>query len=409
MPVVVQSLVAADASTSAAVAELGRQLADVSHEPNIIFVIYGQTHDDDVIMRFLTDRFPGVPVVGGTSCSGAMSADGIGGAESIGLLLVHDPDGSYGVAATELGTDPAGAAEQTLLAALDAADCTGELPELVWVYQCPGTEELVADGLRRVVGDRCPIIGGSSADEKVAGAWRQLGPDGPMTNGLVVSVLFSSGGIGFGFQGGYEPTGTNGVVTGLGYSVNDSGVVTAGSRRHILEIDGEPAAQVYNRWIGGTLPPDVLEHGGTILADTSMTPIAVSTGSVSEVAHYRLIHPESVSPQGGLTTFADVDSGTRVYGMRGDRDRLVQRVGRVASAAISALPSGPHEVAGGMVIYCAGCLLAVDDRADQVAATAAEAFDGAPFLGCFTFGEQGTIVDRNVHGNLMISAIAFGR
>ena len=69
------------------------------------------------------------------------------------------------------------------------------------------------EGLRRVVGDRCPIIGGSAADNAVAGKWRQIGPDGPMNDGLVVGVVFSSGGIGFAFQGGYEPSGHNGVVT----------------------------------------------------------------------------------------------------------------------------------------------------------------------------------------------------
>ncbi len=33
----------------------------------------------------------------------------------------------------------------------------------------------------------------------------------------------------------------------------------------------------------------------------------------------------------------------------------------------------------------------------------------APFIGCFTFGEQGRLIDRDLHGNLMISAVAFGR
>src|SRR3546814_3501620 len=59
-----------------------------------------------------------------------------------------------------------------------------------------GQEEQVVEGLRRVVGDRCPIIGGSSADDDVVGLWRRLGPDGPMEDGIVVGVLFSSGGIG---------------------------------------------------------------------------------------------------------------------------------------------------------------------------------------------------------------------
>jgi hypothetical protein len=45
----------------------------------------------------------------------------------------------------------------------------------------------------------------------------------------------------------------------------------------------------------------------------------------------------------------------------------------------------------------------------QVAQAVAQRLAGAPFVGCFTFGEQGAIQGRNMHGNLMISAIAFGK
>src|SRR3546814_9853826 len=88
--------------------------------------------------------------------------------------------------------------------------------------------------------------------------------------------------------------------------------------------------------------------------------------------------------------------------MRGDRERLVQRVGRVASAAIGSLPGGTSQVAGGLVVYCAGCRLAVGDRVAEVAQTASESFAGQPFLGCFPLGEQGVLLDRYVHANLMI-------
>jgi len=409
LAVAVKSVMAAGARTAEVVSRLDAQVEAAGVTPRFVFAFYGEGHDDALLSRYLSDRFADAAVVGGTSCSGVMSDRGFGGADAIGLLLVDDPDGAYGSAATKLGDDPAGAAEAALLAALEAAGAPGELPELVWIYQSPGHEEEVVEGLRRAVGDRCPVIGGSSADQAVAGRWRQLGPDGPLTDGLVVGVLFSSGGIGFGFQGGYEPTGTNGIVTELGFTTGESGIVTEGAGRHILAIDGEPAARVYNRWIGESLPAAVLARGGTILADTTMCPLGVSEGRVDAVRHFRLIHPDAVTAQGGLTTFARVERGDRIYGMRGDRERLVQRVGRVSSAAIAALPGGSGELAGGMVVYCAGCLLAVGPRIDQVAATAAGSFRGLPFLGCFTFGEQGTILSRNVHANLMISAIAFGR
>lgn len=402
----VRSIMTAQLDTPAALAEL-----DAARPPGataqFVFAFYGAGHDDVALSAWLTERFPGAAVLGGTSCGGVMSDDGLG---SIGLLLIEDPDGSYGSAATALGDDPAAAAEAALGTALERAGCAGELPELIWIYQSPGHEEAVLAGLRRVVGERCPIVGGSSADDDVRGAWRQLGPDGPIVDGLVVGVLFSSGGIGFAFQGGYEPTGASGVVTELG-----ADAAAGPDGRHIVAIDGRRAVEVYDEWNRGVLPAGALDGGSTetgapggttILAETTMRPLAVSAGQIDQVLHFRLIHPEAVSAQGGLTTFATVEVGTRLFAMRGDRERLVQRVGKVAEAAVASLAD--TELAGALVVYCGGCLLAVGDEAERVAKTATAGL-GAPFLGCFTFGEQGMILGRNVHANLMISAVTFGR
>lgn len=407
--VVVRSVMASHASTPEALGALDEQIRAEPISADFVFAFYSHSHDDGALHRLIADHFPGAAVVGGTSCSGVMSDHGLGGPASIGLLLIEDADGDYGATATALGDDPAASAEAALVAALEAADCPGELPELIWIYQAPGHEESVVEGLRRVVGDRCPIIGGSSADDDVVGLWRQLGPDGPITEGLVVGVLFSSGGIGSAFQGGYEPTGTNGIVTELGFDCGESGTVTQATGRHIREIDGEPAALVYDRWNDGALPATALREGGNILAATTMVPLGVSAGRIDQVTHFRLIHPDAITPEGGLTTFAEVEHGARIFGMRGDRERLMQRVGRVATTAISALPGGAADLAGGLIVYCGGCRLAVGDQVDQVSETATASFGDAPFLGCFTFGEQGVILGRNVHANLMISAIAIGR
>jgi hypothetical protein len=263
--------------------------------------------------------------------------------------------------------------------------------------------------LRRVVGDRCPIVGGSSADNDVSGRWRQLGPNGPMSDGLAVAVLLPSAPLGNAFQGGYEPTGQNGVVTSIGFTADgQSGVVTASSGREIVSIDGEPAAEVYNRWIGGQIDAQV-SNGGTILAETTMMPIATDAGLVDGVAQYLLIHPESVTKESALRTFCNVEVGARVYAMKGNRQRLVERAGRVAGQAMRALPAGNGGAAGALIVYCGGCKMAVGDDIRDVSRAVSESLGGAPFIGCFTFGEQGQLLDRNVHGNLMISAVVFGR
>ena len=403
-----RSLTASSDDTGSALATLAEQLDDDAN-PAFVCAFYDAVHDDRQISWFLQQRFPEAAVIGGTSCSGIMTQHGLGGPGSIGLLLVDDADGNYGAAAVRLEGNPADCAERALREALLAADCADELPELVWIYQSPGTEEEVITGLRRVLGERCPIIGGSSADNAADGRWRQLGPGGPLKDGLVVGVLFPSGGIGFAFQGGYEPAGPSGVVTRIGFKASgDSGVVTRSHGREILTIDDEPAAAVYNRWVGGLLA-DKLEDGGPILTDTTMFPLGIDSGKIEDVPHYMLIHPARILKNGGLSTFASVEVGTRVYCMHGNRERLVERAGKVAAAAATALPGGSAGVAGALIVYCAGCMLAVGDDMPKVAKAVAESLEGRPFIGCFTFGEQGFMIDRNAHGNLMISAVAFGR
>jgi hypothetical protein len=386
---------AADGSdTGTALSLLDAELAGTDIRPRIVFAFYGCEHDDWMLHRYLAGRFPDAPHLGGSSFGGIMTHRGVMSSNSIGVLLIED-DGDFGVASARLDSDAAYTAERLLLQALADCGCSGELPELIWIYQPPGYEEAVIEGLRRVVGDGCPIVGGSSADNDVSGRWRQLGPDGPMSDGLIVGVLLPSSRIGYAFQSGYEPAGP-------------SGVITAVSGREILSIDGNPAAGVYNQWIGGRIDEQLLQ-GGSILASTTMFPLATDSGRVDGVSHYLLIHPETATSAGTLRTFRNTESGARLYAMKGDRGRLVDRAGRVAGQALRTLPPSHSSAAGALIVYCGGCKMAIGEDIHKVSAAVASQLGDAPFIGCFTFGEQGRLLDRNVHGNLMISAVVFSK
>ncbi|WP_022980929.1 FIST signal transduction protein [Ideonella sp. B508-1] len=377
--------------------------------PRLVFAFYGEAADDEGLHRALAQRWPGVPVIGGSSAGGLMSQDGLADHHQIGLMGLEDPGGDYGVAAGPLEGDPQGRASALLLEAMDRAGCAGELPALVWIYQEPGREEAVLAGLRRVLGDRCPIVGGSAADNAVAGRWRQLGPQGPLRGGLVVAVLYPTAAVRVVFQGGYEPTGQSGVVTGVGGTTGRRQGAQPDAPmqgRELLTIDGQPAAEVYNQWLGGALQPQ-LDGGGVVLAQTALHPLAVKVGQLHGLPHYLLVHPEAITPGHSLRTFCDLRVGDRLQAMRGDRGRLVFRAGRVAAQARAALPAG-QTVAGALIVYCGGCRMAVGEAVASVVQALRQRLGPVPFLGCFTFGEQGWLLDRNVHGNLMVAAVVFG-
>lgn len=389
-----------------AVARLAASLSGPD-APQLIFAFYGEQADDQGLHQALLARWPGVPCLGGTSAGGLMTQEGLQDGRHFGLMAIEDRGGDYGVAAGPLGEDPASAAAALLQQALVNAGCEGELPSLIWIYQVPGHEEAVLEGLRRVVGERCPIVGGSAADESLSGAWRQFGPEGVLRDSLVVAVLFPSGALRYAFQGGYEPAGPSGVVTGIGFHPEGHcGTVTAIRGRELLSIDGQPAAEVYNHWLGGSIDAE-LEAGGAILDKTTLRPLATEVGQINGLHHFLLVHPESVTPQGALRTFCDLQVGDRIYAMRGERERLIDRAGRVALEALSELPPG-GKASGALIVYCGGCRLAVGERIADVARSVRRQLGDIPFLGCFTYGEQGRLLDRNVHGNLMVSAVVLG-
>ncbi len=95
--------------------------------------------------------------------------------------------------------------------------------------------------------------------------------------------------------------------------------------------------------------------------------------------------------------------------MTGNRDSLVTRAGRVASAAVEAADFNDDEIEGALVLFCTGCMLTIQDRLPEVVADLQAGLHHAPFVSSFTLGEQGCFIGgENRHGNLMIAVLVFG-
>ena len=380
-----------DAALRGAYATLCERLGG---EPTWTMLGVSATHDLERVRMTWSEVCAG-HVHGLTSSGGVMTEEGASQGRSMSLFGILDEEGSYGTSAALVEDDVTGAAQEALLAALGAAGRDGELPALIWMSCSPGYEEEVIAGLEEVVGDGVTIAGGSAADDAIAGQWRLFDREQLGADAVVISVMFPSMGQAVMFQSGFAPT--EHVAT-----------VTAATGRLLQELDGRPAADVYDEWTGGAISSQRRAGEGMILSETSLHPLGRVVGDVASAKYHLLSHPASVEADGSLALFTDIEVGDEVILMKGSSDRLVERAGRLARQVIS-LHSVPSErILGGLVIYCAGCMMNVSDRLGEVVDGLQTGLEQRPFLGTFTFGEQGCFVGgENRHGNLMITVLVF--
>ena len=358
--------------------------------PDFIAIHQSVTH------QFPQTSLPDTTAIhGATSCLGVMSQEGPFIDDGLGAFAIWDGDGDYGTGLHPLGDDSRDAARRATQDALFAADRPGEAPDIIWLSCSPGSEEAILQGIEDVVGPNVPILGGSAADNSVEGDWQVFDAKVSVGDGMIVSVLFPSKPMSFAYHNGYAPT-------------ENHGTVTKADGRLLQEIDGKPAAEVYRNWTGDCVVPAEITTRAAILSESTLSPLGRPLDDVSGVPFYLLLHPAGVQPDGTLELFADVAVGDKLTLMNGAPAQLTQRAGKVAALAAESGHLTPAEIAGALIVYCGGCMLAVQDQLDDVSQGVVAALPHVPFLGVYTFGEQGMVMGgRNRHGNLMISAIVF--
>jgi len=336
----------------------------------------------------------GCKIAATSSCLGAMSNQGFHSDDGAGLCLIAFADeGDFGVGLSRQHNDPVRAASSATFQAIDDANRPGELPVLVWVNAAPGAEESVLEGIVEAIGNNVPIMGGSSADNNITGEWWQFSAMEQTSDGVLIIAMYPEAKVGFSFHSGYLAT-------------EHAAVVTKSSGRIIYSLDNLPAAQVYDKWVDGGIGEQMA--GGNILQQTTLFPLGRETGQIEDIPYYTLMHPDQVLEEGALSLFSNIETGEQVTLMQGSADSLASRAGSVVSGILERQNWQAEQVCGALIVYCAGCMLGIQERMDEVSQGIDRSLDGAPFSGLFTFGEQGCFIDGiSRHGNLMISAVVF--
>lgn len=188
--------------------------------------------------------------------------------------------------------------------------------------------------------------------------------DGPEPSEQVVAIgLYGARlQIGYGSLGGWDPFGPERRITR-----SDGNV--------LFELDGEPALDLYKRYLG--------DHAADLPASGLLFPLTIRDGSDDSVAVVRTILAVNETER-TLTFAGDVPVGYRVRLMRANFERLVD--GAAGAARASAVGGGAVQLA--LLISCVGRKLVLKQRIEEEVEAVRDVLgETAMLAGFYSYGE----------------------
>lgn len=386
--------------TVQAVSDVAASLKSKDNErPKLIKVSYTQHHAPQTIVKEMQSVFPDVGIIGGSTHDGLFTESGIFGfgKPALGAIALYDDDADIGIAMEPLPDDAEHSGimaglTKALERAQDQADRMGELPDLIWVFMSPGLEEASIAGIEETFGEGTNVVGMSVADNHMTADWSMFDNACVTKSGIGLVLFYTTDAVTHCIQSGFMPTG-------------QAGVITEAEGRRLISIDGKPARDVFEDWIGHKC---VIETGQVNYEQMGLVSFAhrvgetrMSNGAVIE--DYYLFAPVTSDGE-DLTMVANPIKGEKAYLMRGEKGSMHNRLAKVTQQTLQT-SSEIGEVAGGLVVLCAGYAMAMQKDALESIGSLVETFDGVPMLGTMGYGEQGTFPNgKCIHGNWMVSS-----
>jgi hypothetical protein len=369
--------------------------------PDLTIVYYNPQHDPQKILDSLhqQDR-PMGKVFGETTHSGVLLPDGYHTSKQgvLGMMAMRQAGTTVGVGAASFDEcSPTEAAKLAWQRACENAGPNAGAPKMILLAVTLPHEEEVLASLQQATGPNIPLIGGTAAgsvDEisrKKMSNWSIIANDKVIHNGVGMAVFYSTEKFAWAYGGGYRRTSTSGIVTKC-------------KPRLILEIDGRPAADVYNEWLGGRVY-EAQQRGDNVVTFCSLYPICRITASYNQFI--RAWPAEDPGTPGALRTGSTVNEGDKIYLSEGTWNLLLNHFASIPKEARETMPQ--LRPTAGLFIYCGSALECIpEDQRPQMAFLVGKSMDQLPWIGVFSWGEQGYIPGAgNLHSNLTSATLFF--
>lgn len=338
----------------------GELTALAAVQPNLVLA-FGSVDLLRAAAPVLADVFPAARRIG-CSTAGEISADGVGDGSCVVTAIRFDSTRLIEASTRLVGMDDSKAAGVRLGRQLPQEGLRAVLV-LGQGVQINGSALL--NGLAEVLGNNVPVTGGLAGD---GGAFQQtwvLDDAGAASDTLVVLGLYGET-LNFchGSFGGWSPFGPARKVTRSAGNI-------------LFELDGEPALEVYKRYLG--------EHAKGLPASGLLFPFAMLGKNHDEIGLIRTILGVD-EQEGSLTLAGEIDPDGYLKLMHASTDALVDGAESAAEAARLMLSGNGDGLV--LLVSCVGRKLVMGGRVDEEVEAVGEVFgQKAVLAGFYSYGE----------------------
>ena len=372
-----------DSAMEAAFAQCATGLAGATPKAGLLVSAWDVDHQ--AVIDQVRARYPGIELAG-MSSAGEMSSI-LGFREDSVALALFASDSIDMVVGLGRGltVDHLAAARQAVAEATSKTDLP---PRLCIVMSTIGGVEasVILAALRTALGPGVPILGGGAAPRDPAteadgASSREFAGD--VLTGDALAILLFAGPVAFSF----------GVETGW-QGVGPRATITRTSDAGVLEIDGRPAIEFYERYVGAGPPPVA-------------NPLAVFEEPGSDRFYLRT--PITYDRErGSIAFFGAVPQGATVQLTMAGTDQIFEGAKASIGEALAAFPSGARPDAA-LLFSCATRKFLLGTRAGREIQLAREVLgDAMPIGGFYCMGEiapMGSADLTRFHNATMVSVL----
>ena len=354
----------------------GKALMTLSGKPDALLVFASPGYDHEALLAGISSIAPDVPMAGGTT-AGEISGGGFS-EESVVVLAVRSGSLRFVTAVSEGMRDDEHACALTFVTMVqNQAQYSPPLSLLVFPDGMGGDGVKVIEGLQAGMKKPIEIVGGFLGDnDRFSRTFQYC--DGKVYQNAITGMLICNP--------LYADTKT-GIGVGSGFaSIGNSMCCTASEGNVILEIDQEPALDVYMDLLGETrskrLPEVCLEYPFGLMETKTW-----ESGS----PYFQIRCGLSVDyGRKSITLAGTVPQGSDMTLTTGSRGDLVNGARRAAERARDCLHGYQPELI--VVFSCVGRKIVLGRRVEEeVNAVKAVLGDGVPVIGFYTYGEIGPV------------------